>query len=188
MMARSTELSDELENKELPEVINNAPEDDIQDIRIEGAKRKKFRINGDNNKILELNTNDIGVSYRLTEAYSRLNKLMDKVQDALKDIPDSDDIEDENYITVTGSLKELNDAMCREVDFIFDAPVSKVCLDGMSMYTPSNGMFMYEHIIDAITSLYESDLNNEFTLMRQRVAERTKRYTSATKKKYRPKK
>ena len=88
MMARSTELSDELENKELPEVINNAPEDDIQDIRIEGAKRKKFRINGDNNKILELNTNDIGVSYRLTEAYSRLNKLMDKVQDALKDIPD----------------------------------------------------------------------------------------------------
>lgn len=189
MMARSTKLSDEIENKALTDVSSTSPEvDDIQDIKIEGAKRKRFRINGDNNKILELNTNDIGVSYRLTEAYKRLNDLMEKVQATLENVPDAENLDDENYQTVTNGLKELNDAMCKEVDFIFDAPVSSICLDGLSMYAPSNGMFMYEHIIDSITELYETDLNHEFTLMRQRVSERTKRYTSATKKKYRPKK
>lgn len=194
-MARSTSKllneAEVVENKELetpavveePKVEEPVVDDEIQDIKIEGATRKKFRINGDNNRILELNTNDIGVSYRLTEAYDRLNKLMDEVQGALADLPDSDEVNDEQYRTITDNLKTLNENMCKEIDFIFDAPVSKICSDGGSMYDPSNGMFRYEHIIDAVTSLYESSLNKEFTLMRKRVGNRTAQYTGKTPKK-----
>lgn len=187
-MARSTsklleKKSEEMVNTE--ETVINTPvtNDEVQDIVIEGAKRKKFRINGDNNKILELNTNDMGVSYRLTEAYKRLNELMSSVQETLKDLPDDGELDEEGYDKVVSGLKELNDGMCREIDFIFDAPVAEMCADGGSMYDPSNGMFRYEHIIDKITSLYETSLNHEFTLMRQRANNRASKYTVKTPKK-----
>lgn len=168
------------ETKELP-VVN----DDIQDIQVDAIKRKRFRINQDNNKIIELNTTDIGVSYRLTEAYERLNKIMDEVQKKLDTVPDDEDLNDEQFKTVAESLKELNDNMCKEIDYIFDEAVSDKFRDGGSMYDPINGMFRYEYILDTITGLYENDLNREFTKMRHRVNERTAKYArgkSPTKK------
>ena len=163
--------------------VETPVEENVQDIEIGGAKRKRFRINHDNNKILELNTNDIGISYRLSEAYKRLNDIMDRVRAKLNDIPDSGELDDEQFDEVTAGLKELNDSMCKEIDFIFDAPVAEMCSDGGSMYDPSEGMFRYEHIIDKITSLYESSLNHEFTLMRQRANNRAKGYIDKKPKK-----
>lgn len=164
-------------------VVTTNTSDAIQDVHIEGIKKKKFRINGDNNKILELDTNDIGVSYRLQEAYERLNHLMDKVQKELEPVPEDGEMEDESqYNLIVENLKSIDDAMRKEIDYIFDAPVSEVCADGGSMYAPSNGMFRYEHIIDAITELYETSLNHEFTVLRQRVANRVDGYVKKPRK------
>ena len=189
-MAKSTSklleeanTKEEIVTTESPVVETSIPDDDIQDIVIEGAKRKRFRINGDNNKILELNTNDIGVSYRLSEAYKRLNATMEDVRAKLNTLPDDGELDDEEYDEMVSALKTLNESMAKEVDFIFDAPVAEMCSDGGSMYDPSDGMFRYEHIIDKITSLYESSLNHEFTLMRQRANNRAKGYITKTPKK-----
>ena len=39
------------------------------------------------------------------------------------------------------------------------------------------GMFRFEHIIDAITKLYETNLNSEFSKMRRRISTKTSKYT-----------
>ena len=151
--------------------------DDIQDLNLSAIKKKKFRINGDSNKILELNTSDLTITSRLSKAYERLTNYMDEVGKILSKLPDDEDDVAEVEDTINEQLKAIDDKMRKEIDFIFDAPVSKVCADGGSMYDPFDGMFRFEHIIDALSKLYETNLNSEFSKMKKRVSAKTSKYT-----------
>lgn len=151
--------------------------DDIQDLNLSAIKKKRFRINGDSNKILELNTSDLTITSRLSKSYERLTKYMDEVGKILSKLPDGEDEVAEVEDTINEQLKAIDDKMRKEIDFIFDAPVSKVCADGGSMYDPFEGMFRFEHIIDALSKLYETNLNSEFSKMKKRVSAKTSKYT-----------
>lgn len=163
---------------EVTNSITNNPNDDIQDINLSSIKKKRFRINGDNSKILELNTSDLGITSRMSSSYERLMKHMDKVGKILSDLPeDIDDVDGEKEKVMEEQLKSIDAEMRKEIDYIFDAPVSDVCGYGGSMYDPFEGMFRFEHIIDAISKLYETNLNREFNMMRKRVNSKTSKYT-----------
>lgn len=168
-----------VEEKVKEEVVEKpAPADDIQDIDISATKKKRFRINGDPKKILELNTSDLGISARLSSAYERLTKNMEEVGKVLADLPDDEaELTDEKEELIQKKLYEIDAKMKKEMDYIFDAPVSEICCDGGSMYDPFEGMFRFEHIIDALTKLYETNLNSEFSKMKKRVSAKTSKYT-----------
>ncbi len=174
--------AEETEKEELSEQVEepeeSEPVDDIQDINLSVIKKKRFRINGDKNRILELNTSDLGITSRMTSAYDKLTKCMDKVGTVLASLPDdSNELTEDKEKVVADQLKAIDDEMRKELDYIFDAPVSEVCGYGGSMYDPFEGMFRFEHIIDAISKLYETNLNNEFNKMRRRVSAKTSKYT-----------
>lgn len=174
--------AEKTEEKELSEQVDepeeSAPVDDIQDINLSVIQKKRFRINGDKNRILELNTSDLSISSRLTVAYEKLNKCMDKVGKVLASLPESEDEDsEEKEKAIAEQLKVIDDEMRKQLDYIFDAPVSEVCGYGGSMYDPFEGMFRFEHIIDAISKLYETNLNNEFSKMRRRISSKTSKYT-----------
>lgn len=154
--------------------VNNIA-DDIVDIDLSATKRKRFRINGDNNKILELNVSDMNIMSRLTAAYERLNKNMEEVSSLLGDVPE--EVDEEQSLKIKEVLDDIDASMKKELDYIFDAPVSEVCGDGGSMYDPFEGQFRYEHIIDALSKLYENNLNAEFAKMKKRVSAKTSKYT-----------
>lgn len=173
-------LAQEKIPEEQTEVVDTpaSEPDDIQDIDLSAIKKKRFRINGDPNKILELNTSDLSISSRLSTAYEKLTKYMDEVGTVLADIPEeSDEITEEQESLVETKLADIDAKMKEALDYIFDAPVSAVCADGGSMYDPFNGMFRYEHIIDTLSKLYETNLNREFSLMRKKVSAKTSKYT-----------
>lgn len=183
-MAKSTsklfkdeELEEKVVENTSEEKVVDMPQDDVVDLNISAIKKKRFRINGDSNKILELNTSDLSIASRLSKSYERLTKCMDEVGKILSDIPDEGAVPEEVEDTITEQLKKVDDKMRKEIDFIFDAPVSKVCADGGSMYDPFEGMFRFEHIIDALTKLYENNLNSEFNKMKKRVSAKTSKYT-----------
>jgi len=187
-MAKSTsKLFKEEEPKEMQKDALNLPEekkipeetvDDIQDINLSAIKKKRFRINGDSSKILELNTSDLGISSRLSSAYERLTKNMEEVGEILSGLPDDEsELTDEKEEIIQEKLQEIDAKMKKEMDYIFDAPVSEICCDGGSMYDPFEGMFRFEHIIDALTKLYETNLNSEFSKMKRRVSAKTSKYT-----------
>ena len=177
------EVKEEVVKEKIPEekteVVETPPvSDDIQDINLSAIKKKRFRINGDPNKILELNTSDMNIASRLTIAYDRLQKYMSEVTKVLGDVPDNaDDISEEQEKSAAIELSKIDAKMKEEIDYIFDAPVSEVCSDGGSMYDPFEGMFRFEHIIDALSKLYENNLNSEFNKMKRRVSAKTSKYT-----------
>ena len=175
-----TELTEKEMNAPVDESpVNEAPavEDDIQDIDLSVIKRKKFRINQDNSKILELNVSDMKIATRLRESYPRLNALMDEVADIFNDIPD--DVEDEETLNKVADAVDLIDTKMRdEINYIFDAPVSEICGTDGSMWDPIDGAFRYEHIIDKLAKLYENNLDKEFINMKRRVETKAGKYAN----------
>ena len=173
------EVKEEVIPAEKTEVVDTPLfNDDIQDIDLSVIRKKRFRINGDNNKILELNTSDLNIISRLTKAYERLQKDMEEVGNVLSKLPDDDsEITEAGEKELEEQLATIDASMKKEIDFIFDAPVSEVCSDGGSMYDPFEGSFRYEHIIEAILKLYERNLDKEFNKMKKRVSTKTSKYT-----------
>lgn len=148
--------------------------DDIIDIDLSPIKKKRFRINGDPNKILELNTSDINIVSRLTKLYPKLQKL---AEDAVNFSHDElNDNSEEGLNKFAAKLDTIDEKMSKLVDELFDADVSDVCKDGGTMYDPFNGMFRFEHIIGTLSKLYENNFSDEFGRIRKRVDKHTNKY------------
>ena len=163
--------------KELP--LTKATTDDIVDIDLSVIKKQKFRINGDNDKILELNTSDMGLITRLEESYPKLIKLQEKVVT----IADTDDNTDEMGMlsSAASKLREIDNDMRETLDYIFQSNVSETCGSDGSMYDPIDGEFRYEHIITTLLKLYENNMEREFEKMKQRIDKHTSKYTKKRK-------
>lgn len=161
--------------------INNITQQNpIVDISLDVIRKKRFRIDGDDTRILELNTSDLNILARLKDAYP---KLIDLADNAFKNLPEVDNtsvdydfMTDEATTEVIQTLKDADKNMRNLVDYIFDSNVSEMCAPNGSMYDPLNGKFRFEHIIDTLAVLYESEVSNEMSKIANRVKKHTDKY------------
>lgn len=150
------------------------------DLDLSGIRRKRFRIDGDDNRILELNTSDLNLIVRLREAYPRIKQLVDET---FRDLPISDTADD-NYDFMTDEstgktvdiLKKADADMRSLLDEIFDSNVSEICAPSGSMYDPINGKLRFEHIIDCLSALYEREISTEMRKVTTNVRKHTDKY------------
>ena len=147
-------------------------EEEFIDVDLSVTKKKKIRINGDNSKIIELNTSDLNILERLSKQYPVLQECMEEV----KALSTKDTDTDEGVYKMAEEFARINQKLCDGVDAIFDSPVSAVCCDSGSMYDPFNGSFRYEYIIDTLTKLYEDNINAEYKKMKNRVENKANKY------------
>ena len=57
-------------------------EPDVVDVDLGFVEKRKFRICGDFNRMLELNVSDLNIFARLNEGYPKLQTLMNEAKDA----------------------------------------------------------------------------------------------------------
>ena len=148
--------------------------DNVIDIQLQNPK-KKFRINGDNSKIIELNPSDVNVVVRLKDTYKKLNTLATRAGALLADKEDASD--EEAIARVSEGLETLDTEMRELIDKLFDSPVSDVLANGMNMYSPVNGEFWFEHCIEVLSNLYTNNFNNEFKKMQENIRKQTRKIT-----------
>lgn len=144
--------------------------DNILDINLSATRKKKFRIDGDDNRILELNTSDMNVLLRLDEVEQRLQNLADSVT-----------FDSESGETAEQSVKKLlsTDKEMRElIDYLFDSNVSEICAPSGSMYDPFNGKYRFEHIVETLFTLYEENIEKEYKKMSKNVQKHTAKYVN----------
>ena len=113
--------------------MNNIPTtstNDVIDISLEVIRKKRFRIDGDDTRILELNTSDLNILARLKEVYP---KLIELAESSFKQLPDVDNesadydfMTDEATAQVIDALKRADKEMRDLVDYIFDSNVSEI--------------------------------------------------------------
>ena len=156
-------------------MIEEVKDKNVLNLDLSETARTKIWVNGDNTKVLELNLTDMGVMSRLQDSYPKLDELTAEVKNLA-----SADISDEEIVE---TFKKIDKQMRDIVDNIFDFPVCDVCCDGGSMYDPVGGQLRFEYIIDRISKLYETSLNEEFKRMQAKVKTHTAKYTKSSTKK-----
>lgn len=151
----------------------------ITDLDMSVIAKQKFRIDGDDDRILELNTSDLSVVTRLSEAYPKLNALQSKVTSLRTDIINVDESDDNSIELLTqlgNGLKEVDSEMRALIDYIFDSNVCEVVSPFGSMYDPIGGSLRYEHIIEKLVALYSDTINAEATKTRKNMNKHTAKY------------
>lgn len=145
-------------------VVEDTATSDVIDLNIDGIKRTSFRINGDNNSILQLNLSDIGLAERLEKGYTKIQQELTR----LSGLPEDSDF--------TAELKKADKLMRTQLDYIFDSNVSEVCGKGGTMYDLKNGSYRFEHIITALLRLYDNSISEEYAKMKKRIQKHTEKY------------
>lgn len=143
----------------------------MQNIDLSSLEKKKFTINNDPNRVLELDTTDFGVITRFEEKIDHLASLQDKFTELGS--MDNDDIMQKTHL-----FTEVENGMREIIDYIFDSNVCEVCAPKGSMFSPINGKFRYEIIIETLLSLYEKDINKETQRIEKDIQKHTKKYTA----------
>lgn len=153
---------------------------DIIDLDLSAIRKKRFRIDGDDSRIVELNTSDLNILPRLKEAYPKLQELNKKVAELAPEVSsDNSETEfgDETFNKTIDVLVNIDKSMRELIDYIFDSNVSEVCAPSGSMYDPIGGQCRFEHIITCLSNLYETDLNTELNQLSKRTEKYTAKYT-----------
>lgn len=164
------------------DVVANETED-IIDLDLSVTKKKRFRFDKDNNRILELNTSDMNILARMSEAYPKLKEQQEKAAKLMEgiEIKDDETVTDsevaEDMITVGERLRAIDKDMRDLIDFMFNANVSEVAAPDGSMYDPYEGSFRFEYIITLLIKQYENNLHSEFTKMSRQMEKHTAKYT-----------
>lgn len=152
----------------------------VADISLESIRKKRFRIDGDDNRILELNTSDLNILSRLKETYPKLINIADtafaNLPEVTSDSEDYDFINDEATNTLVTALKDADNNMRELIDYIFQSNVSELCAPDGSMYDPIGGQFRFEAIISTLAALYENDISSEMSKISNRVQKHTNKY------------
>lgn len=159
----------------------NTVNNKIIDLDLSVTKKKKFRFDRDDARVVEVNTSDMNLMQRVNDAYPKLQALQEKAARLTDGLSVADNSSETNAIadlaTMAERLHEVDTEMRHLIDFMFDAPVSKAAAPDGSMYDPFGGSFRYEHIIAIMMQQYEDNLQSEFKKMEKQLKKHTDKYT-----------
>lgn len=155
-----------------------APVDDVIDIDLSVTSKKKFRLNKDDSRIIELNVSDMNILSRMSETYPKLNALQEKASKMMDGISfEDEDTLEQDMQTVADRLKAVDAEMRDLIDFMFDSDVSSKAAPDGSMYDPFNGSPRYEYIITVLMKQYETNLQAEYKKIESQLSKHTAKYT-----------
>lgn len=141
----------------------------IIDIDLSVTRKKRFRIDGDDSRIIELNTSDMTILNRLDESERRLKAL---AESANVDLTGEDETDSAVVTRLLATDKEMRDI----IDYLFDSHIADICAPDGSMYDPFNGKYRFEHILETLFTLYEQNISDEIKKMRRNVQKHTDKY------------
>ena len=142
-------------------------QNNVANIDLTITNKKKFTIDGDANRVIELNTSDMSIMSRLYDSYPKLDDLGVRAMS----IADSEPKE------AVETLKEVDADMRKLINYIFDSDIADTCAPDGTMYDMFNGEFRFEHIVGKLVSLYENNMDKEYKLMVKKVKKHTDKYT-----------
>lgn len=161
--------------------IFNAVNNEVIDLDLSVTKKKKFRFDKDDTRVVEVNTSDMNLMQRVNEAYPKLQALQDKASKLTEGLSTDGTSSEATAIadlaTMAIRLHEIDAEMRALIDYMFDAPVSNAAAPDGSMYDPFGGNFRYEHIIAIMMKQYETNLQSEFNQMEKQLKKHTDKYT-----------
>lgn len=153
---------------------------DTQNLVLDLSSLQKKRVvikQGDELRDLYLNTSDMNIIVRFKEKYEELKNFSKQATEALSNSGAEPD-ENQKILKFADVLQKIDTDMRNALDYIFDSNVSEVCAPFGSMYDLIDGKMRYEHILDGLSSLYETSLHEETQKIENRISKHTDKYTN----------
>ena len=156
----------------------------LVNLDLSATKGTTIQVNGDPNSSFTLNLSDFGIYNRLKDGLKKLYDLFSNMKDEMAEIAQNKDTEveqgvepspedeakaEENDQKLTKVMETMDSKMRNVVDYIFSAPVSDICAPDGYMFDLFEGQLRFEYIINALTKLYENNINAEFYKLKSRV-------------------
>lgn len=155
---------------------------DILNLDLSATKGTTIQVNGDPNAKFTLNLSDFGIYDRLTDGLNQLYDLFTKLKTEMGTIAETEVPEaieegsEEDAKKFISVMKDMDGKMRNIVDYIFSAPVSDVCAPNGYMFDLFEGQLRFEYIINALTKLYENNINKEFYKVKSRINNKLPKY------------
>lgn len=150
----------------------------VINLDLSSTKGTTIQVNGDPEKSFVLNLSDFSIYNRLKDGIEQLYDLFDSLNEKMgttaeEENPEVSTAEGEEPKDTTGPLLEVMQEMDKQMratmDYIFSAPVSDVCAPDGYMFDLFDGQLRFEHILNALTSLYEKNVNREYYNLKSRI-------------------
>ncbi len=120
---------------------------------------KEYIINGDETRVIRVNTADYGLITRFNDARKHINDMAQKYERFnLK--PDGSPAE-ENDEEATEALKEMGEFIKNEVNFIFGADISDAVFGTAHPMSTCKGKPLYERFFDCVMPVINADIESE---------------------------
>ena len=145
----------------------------VVDFDLSLSKKKRIRIDGDDNRVIELNTSDMGIIERIGNLADKMNELSTEYIDTKFD--DNLD-EKEETKEIISRIKGIDSKMREIVDDLFQSKISDICVPDGTMFDMFNGQFMYEILIEKLLTLYADRISEETQKTLTRMRKHTDKY------------
>lgn len=136
---------------------------------------KTYAINGDENRVIRINTSDYALLDRLVEAYKRIESI--EKPDAPAAAADSP------VEKVAAAAKVINDieSQIRDaIDYIFNTDVCSAAFGAQSALSSIGGVPLYERFLNALLPVVTSDIKSEMAAHKERVGRYTEKVVQFT--------
>ena len=172
-MEETTNLENKVEEEvKSVRIVPNVPVD--MDLDLSATRKKRIRIDGDDNRIIELNTSDLDIIERLNNLTSRIDSLSTKYAELRFD--DNLEEKEDNTADFEKALHTIDSEMRDIVDELFQSKVSDVCAPDGTMWDMFNGYFRYEIIMEKLINLYADNIQKEAEKTMARLHKYTDKY------------
>ena len=141
-----------------------------------GIRTKTFTIDGDPDRVIELDPSDIGVVGRLDEAIPKMEAILNEFVEAGKKMS-------EGGTGFGETLKELDGRMRDVLNTVFDYDVCSVCIPKGTLFdvVRDTDRFKFEVVIEGLSKVYEDTITGDLTRVQERMNKHTRKYTGNNK-------
>lgn len=135
--------------------------------------RKTIRIDGDDNRIIKLNTADMGIVERIQQLSQRMSELSKEFVNVKYD---ENLDEKESTDELVTQINKVDGEMRSIIDDLFQSPICDVCVPDGTMFDIHNGEFMYEILMDKLLTFYADTIQDETQKVINRMRKHTDKY------------
>lgn len=134
-------------------------------------KRKKFSIDGDETRVIELDTGDTGILARWNGVQEWLMSAAQELEELSKLTPD-----EEQAVNVSRRFAEIDAGAKERLNFLFDSDVCTPIAGNGALIRFVNGDPLFMLILDTLVPLFEADIKIEYEKSKKRIEKHTAKY------------
>lgn len=147
---------------------------DIKSLNFGLPKRKRFSIDGDESRVVELDTSDTGILARWNGVQEWLSNAANELEELSKAAPE----DDVNAIEISKRFAEIDTGARQKINYLFDSDVCTPIAGNGALIRLVNGDPLFMLIVETLVPLYEADIKVEYEKSKKRIAKHTAKYTT----------